>query len=79
MRDIVTERINTRQKELGLTTRQLAEKLCLSKRTVEGWKWGQTHPRSTDIVDVCTALECNPDYLFGFSDKPQKAQHWLWK
>lgn len=79
MKDIITERIVTRQAELGLSNRQFAERLYMSPKAITDWRSGRNHPRCVDIPDICNALECRPDYLFGFDDKPEKAQHWLWK
>lgn len=61
--------IRERKDELGLSCRQIGEKMGLSTRAVIGWVTGDTMPRSGDIPQLCNVLQCDPNYLFGWEDK----------
>lgn len=67
--EILAERIKTRMNDMGFTPRTLGQKLYLSASAVRQWTTENTIPRSDMIPDICKALKCTPNYLFGFSDK----------
>lgn len=55
--------IKTRSKELGLTLLKVAEKLEVSRQTVNKWIGGQV-PRGQHLVGLCRILGTKPDYFF---------------
>lgn len=50
------------------TQETLAEKLCVERRAISGWETGSSSPSLNHLVNLCNALKCNIDYLFGFND-----------
>ncbi len=56
-------KIKDRAKELGLTLIKVAEKLEVSRQTVNKWIGGQI-PRGEHLVGLCRILDTKPDYFF---------------
>lgn len=55
--------IKKRTKELGLTLLKVAEKLGVSRQTVNKWIGGQV-PSGQHLVELCRILESKPDHFF---------------
>ena len=54
-------RIKQRRKELGLTQRNIADALGVSKASVSLWEKGDTSPKNIHIL--AKSLKCDPDWL----------------
>lgn len=55
--------IKTRSKELGLKLIKVAEKLEVSRQTVNKWIGGQV-PRGHHLLGLCRILDTKPEYFF---------------
>lgn len=70
-----------RKEELGLTLDELAERMGMrNKRTLSVWENcdvnGQ-YPKLNHIMKLSEALDCDPEYLLGFSKTPQITTSWI--
>jgi transcriptional regulator with XRE-family HTH domain len=69
--DTTAERIKRRREELCLSQAELAALLKRPREMVSQWETGHRHPSTEEsIVDLCKALRCSADYLFGISRRP---------
>ena len=66
---ILAERIRARKTALGMSCPELAKKLYVSASAVQQWQTAGTIPRADMIPEICKALKCTPNYLFGFTEK----------
>jgi len=66
--NILGERMKTRKQQLELTYKQLSKMLYLSPGAIQSWMLGETLPRVEMIPEICKALKCTPNYLFGFTE-----------
>lgn len=67
----IGERINSRRKELGLTQKQLAEKLHVSDKTVSRWETGRQIPDALTMQDIANALEMTVSELYAAEGNTQ--------
>ena len=69
----VGERIKNRRKELGMTVDDLAKKVGKSRATIYRYENGSIEKLPTDVlVPFAEALDLDPDYLMGWSEKRRK-------
>ncbi len=69
---IIGERIKKQRKLIKLTQEEFASKIGLADRSlVSKWERGEQLPTTDRIPAICTTLECDADYLFGFIDFPR--------
>ena len=59
--------IAEQRKALGMTQRQLAERLSVSDKTVSKWECGATMPDLALIVPLARLLQVSTDTLLGMS------------
>jgi len=50
----------------GLTQNQLAELLNVKQNALSRWETGTCEPSIDIIRQLCVALECEPNFLFGW-------------
>ena len=72
-------RIRMYRKENGLTQKQLAEKINVTKSRVSNWEQGINRPDADILADLCRALNVSPSSILGvhlstdnLSDKERK-------
>lgn len=65
--ELMAERIRRRKEELHLTYSKIADMANCSRLSVQNWATGKTVPNSDMVPYICEALECTPNYLYGFS------------
>lgn len=53
-----------RRKQLNLTQTELAEQLEISDSHISNIERGKYFHKMTNIVKICTILNCNADYIF---------------
>jgi len=70
---IIGERIARRRKTLGMTQKQLADRLHITDRAVSRWERGVGAPDLSLIVPLCEALSMSTDELL--RGIPSPAQH----
>lgn len=61
--------IASERKRLGLRQADLAEKLGVSKSTVERWEQNVTPPFGDKLVEMHDLFGCTVDYLLGITDE----------
>lgn len=67
----VQDIIKHRRKELGLTLKEVAEKLNVSEGTVSRYESGDIQNMGIDkIATLAKALQCSPGYLMGWEKEP---------
>lgn len=62
--NIVSER-----KRIGLRQSDLAERLDVSKSTIERWEQGRGTPNAEQLIVLHSVFECSIDYLLGITDE----------
>lgn len=71
-KDQLTNRINARSIDLGLSQVDIAKTLGAPKTTVNGWFSGVSMPNGLMLVKLCKVLKCNADWLLGGVGAPFK-------
>ena len=61
---ILSAVIKERRHKLGLTQKQLAEKLCVSDKAVSKWERGESMPDISLLPQIALVLDVSMDYLF---------------
>lgn len=59
----VSTYIKSRRKKLGLTQKQLAQKVNLTDVTISRYETGQREPSWSDFLIICEVLGINPNDL----------------
>ena len=69
------ERIYQRRKELGLTLQEIADKIGVTKSTIQRYETGKiSTPKLPVIESIARAIEANPLWLIGKSDKKEASR-----
>ena len=67
----MNEIILTRRKELNLTLEEVANRVGVSRTTVQRWEKGTLqNPGRDKIAALAAALQVSPEYLLGWTDDP---------
>ena len=61
--------IKTERQILGITQRELAEKLGITQDSISLWETGKRVPDTQYLVPLCTTLDISIDYLLGRTDE----------
>ena len=69
--NIIAENIARRRKELGLTQRELAEKLNISDKTLSRWETDKQVPDALMIPEIAKALDISIGELYGVEENVQ--------
>lgn len=56
--------IKSRRESLGMTQKELAEKLRVSQQAVTKWETGENRPRAEKLPEIARLLGCSVDDLF---------------
>lgn len=64
MKNITSERIR-----MGISQKELADKLGVSLTTVSRWEQGRSLPNSTDLISMRNVFGCSVDYLLALTDE----------
>ena len=67
--NIIATNIVRRRKELKMTQKALAEKLCISDKTVSRWETGNQIPDALTIPEIARVLDMTIDELYGNVEK----------
>ena len=62
------ERLRTARTEIGLTQKQMYEKLNLSPNGYASYEQGRTEPNLATLKKICEILDVSADYLIGLQD-----------
>ena len=63
--NIIAAKISQRRKELGLTQKELAEKLNISDKTLSRWETGKQIPDSLTIPEIAKVLDISINEIYG--------------
>ena len=63
--NIIAVKISQRRKELGLTQKDLAEKLNISDKTLSRWETGKQIPDSLIIPEIAKVLDISINEIYG--------------
>ncbi len=55
--------IQTLRKEKGLTQRELADRICVSDKTISKWENGNSMPDTSMLMDLCNELDVSVNEL----------------
>ena len=66
LRELVAERILSTRKQLGMTQKELAERLGTSQPIIVRWESGWAMPKLDDVIRIAEVLKCTPSWLAGF-------------
>lgn len=73
----IANRISRRRKELGLTQKELAERLYVSDKTVSRWETGKQIPDAVAMQDIAAALDMSVSALYGAENAQESGNHRL--
>ena len=62
------DKIKVLRQEKGLTQKQLAEKLELTKSTISAYEQSVKYPSVEVLIKLCSLFNVSSDYLLGLSD-----------
>ena len=64
----INNRIGQLRLKLGLSGREFAEKLGVTRSTVNNWETGGYNVKADDIEKICNTFNVSADWLIGISD-----------
>jgi len=71
----VKDMIKNRRIELGLTMKEVADKVGVNEGTISRWESGNIRNMRRDkLVSLAQALATTPDYLMGWVDTPDSKE-----
>lgn len=73
--NIIAENIARRRKELGITQKELAEKLNVSDKTLSRWETGKQIPDALTILGIANALNMTINEVYGMEQKEENIFH----
>ena len=65
---MIGDRLKEIRKDYGDTQQRLADKLQVSKFTVQSWEQGKSEANHDTLVSICRLYQVSSDYLLGLSD-----------
>jgi len=71
----IAKRISIRRKELGITQKELAEKLFVSDKTVSRWETGKQIPDALMMQNIASALDMSVAELYGGENTQKGVKH----
>lgn len=63
------ERLKELRQSAGLTQKQLADKIWVTKATISYYEQSERNPSPEILVKLATAFHVSTDYLLGINDK----------
>jgi len=76
--NMIADTIARRRKELGLTQKELAERLNVSDKTLSRWETGKQIPDALTLLEIAKALGLSISEMYGINEidgTPQPQQH----
>lgn len=70
--NLFAARVRSRLEYIGMTRKELCEKIKVEHKTYDRWMNGERIPKATDIVNIAKALGCSVGYLIYYGDKVEK-------
>lgn len=75
----IGNRIRKYRKELGISQKQLAEKIGVSNGRVSNWEQGINRPDADMLAGICSALKVSPSSLLGVKLSKDELSDTEWK
>ena len=72
MKYSIGSRIRYYREELGLSQKELAEKIGVSNGRVSNWEQGLNRPDADLLANICLALNVSPSLLLGIQISPDE-------
>ena len=69
--NIIAENIAHRRKELGITQKELAEKLNVSDKTLSRWETGKQIPDALTMLEIAKVLNMTINEVYGMEQKEE--------
>ncbi len=73
--NIIADKIAQRRKELGLTQKELAEKLYVTDKTVSRWETGKQIPDALMMQHIAAALDMPLSQLYGAEKEEMRTEN----
>ncbi len=67
--EIVGKNINLQRKQLGISQKELAERLDITQDAMARIEKGKIAPKMSRIQDIADNLQCSPSYFFRAGDE----------
>lgn len=67
--NIIAEKIAHKRKELGITQKELAEKLNVSDKTLSRWETGKQIPDALTVLEIARVLNMTINEIYGIKSK----------
>lgn len=71
-------RIRKYREQLGISQKQLAERMGISNSRVSNWEQGINRPDADTLAALCTALNVSPSLLLGVKLSPDELSDGEW-
>lgn len=65
---MIAEQLKIIRKHKGLGLKPLSAILDIHANTLQAYESGRFEPNASRIVDICQALDCTPNELFGYEE-----------
>ncbi|MBR4235424.1 MAG: helix-turn-helix transcriptional regulator [Clostridia bacterium] len=65
---MIGDRLKDIRSDFGDTQQKLADKLNVSRYTVQSWEQGKSSPSNEMLVKICRMYNVSSDFLLGLSD-----------
>lgn len=69
--NLIAEKIAHRRKELGITQKELAEKLNVSDKTLSRWETGKQIPDALTVLEIARVLNMTINEIYGIKSKEE--------
>jgi len=66
---VIGDRLKEVRKDHGDTQQTVANKLQVSKYTIQSWEQGKSEPSHELLICICRLYQVSADYLLGLSDE----------
>ena len=73
--NMIAENIARRRKELGMTQKELAERLNISDKTLSRWETDKQVPDALMIPEIARALDMSIAEIYGIADAADKMKN----
>lgn len=72
---IFGKRLKKIRKEAGITQKELADKIGVSRTTIAGYETEGKEPSYDNLIKIARALNCSLDVLLDYQNKENQSDH----
>lgn len=69
--DTFSTRLREARTEKGLTQKELAERIGVTKGRVTHYETNKGHPNTPVLLEICRVLNVSSDWLLGLTDRKE--------